>query len=100
MTWLREYAPCNGKSPCDPGQAPSIHTILEKRLQRTAGMGVLLAPCDFGRGSLRDDTAATLACLGTHVHDPIRLGHDVEVVLHHDCRIACGNQAVQHVDEL
>src|SRR5258707_1395307 len=40
--------------------------------------------CDGLGRALRDDTAAAVAALRTQVDDPIRLGHDVEIVFDHD----------------
>ena len=43
-----------------------------------------------------DDAAAARAALGPQVDDPVRFGHDVEIVLDHHHRIAGVDQPLQH----
>src|SRR5882672_2923972 len=59
---------------------------------------VRLAYDGLGR-ALRDDTAAAVAALGTQVDDPIRLGHDVEIVFDHDDGVASIDQTMQDAHE-
>ena len=59
---------------------------------------VRLAHDGLGR-ALCDYAAAALAALGTQVDDPIRFGHDVEIVFDHDDGVAGVDQAVQDAHE-
>src|SRR5262249_34037564 len=52
------------------------------------------------RRALGDQSAATLSCLRTHIEDPIRLGHYVQIVFDHDCRVTGLDESVQYVDQL
>ena len=50
--------------------------------------------------ALRDDLAAAVAALRTHVDDPVGGLHDFEIVLDDDHRVALVDQLMQHVEQL
>ncbi len=62
-------------------------------------MRLLLLSRDLRRSALRHDPAAAVACLRAHVHDPVRLRHDVEIVLDHDSGVTGLDQPMQDVNE-
>src|SRR5581483_9659455 len=81
-----------------PGLAPG--PLAQELLQHASGVRVLAFSGNLGRGALGDDLAAAFAGLGAHVENPIRLGHDIEVVLHYDRCVAGFDQLMQNDQEL
>ena len=57
-------------------------------LQIAAGMAGRVVGGDGLRCALGDDGAAVLPTFGSQVHDPVGGGHDIEVVLNDDHRVA------------
>jgi len=55
---------------------------------------------NFLRRSLRNHVSAAVSALGPQINDPVRIRHDVKIVLNDDDRIAGIDQPVQHADEL
>jgi hypothetical protein len=58
-----------------------------------------LAPRDLCGRAGDDDAAAAVSGLRTHVEDPVRLRHDVKIVLDDDGRIAGSNEPMQNMQE-
>ena len=52
---------------------------------------------DRARG---DDLPTFVAAFRPQVDEPVGLGHDVEIMLDHQHRVACVGEPVQHLDEL
>ena len=50
--------------------------------------------------ALRDDAPTLVAAFRAHVHDPVCIGNQIQVVLDHHHRVAGLHQAVQHADQL
>ena len=79
-----------------PDEAPSRRPVPQRESAPGGGGGPAR---DRRRAALRDDAAAAGAALRPKIDDPIRLGHDVEVVLDHDHAVAGVHQPLQHLDE-
>src|SRR5262249_47461004 len=74
--------------------------VAEEFLEHTPGVRLFFSACYLRRRALGDQSAATLSCLRTHIEDPIRLGHYVQIVFDHDCRVTGLDESVQYVDQL
>src|SRR2546429_2409972 len=61
---------------------------------------MLLVARDLRWRPLRDDPTAAVTRLGPHIDDPIRLRHDVEVMLDHHGRVAGLDEPVENLDQL
>ncbi len=53
----------------------------------------------LGKRPLRDDPPAVSARARPHLHEPVCGGQDARVVVHHDHRVAVGEQIAHHLDE-
>ena len=92
-------------APWGRGGRPSVRVRIGGRrqlpvpvAQRQRGVGAARSG-KLVRRAGRDDPAARFAALGTQLDDVIGGGQHVQVVLHHDQRVAGGQQAAQRVDQ-
>ena len=75
-------------------------TLAQEFVEHASGVRARLSACDFCGCAGDNDAAAALSGLRAHVEDPVRLGHDVKIVLDDDGRIAGGDKPMQDPQKL
>src|ERR1700676_4243905 len=92
--------PESDRAPALPRYRSRHAPLHQEFTQDFRGMTLVRLAHDALRSTLRNNNAAAVAAFGAQVDDPIRLGHDVEIVLDDDDRIAGIDQTVQDAQEL
>ena len=92
-----EPVPVPNMSGSAPKMAATVDELSGGQLRRVALAGFARDTLGIALG---DDSAAARAALRAQIDDPIRLGHDVEIVFDDDHAVARVDQSMQDLQEL